>query len=101
MVVGVALFIANGKPCANPAEFYRLGIGIAGRWTRPQKIISNLPKIGNVASNCERFYFAIVQNHVHAFWRDALDFVQNVGIEAELERRIDPGGPCEFRFHHL
>src|SRR5258708_2371875 len=101
MIVDVSLFVANGKPGANSAKFCWLGIGIGGRLACLQKIISDLPEIGNIASDCERLYFGITQYYVHSLWLDTLDFGQNIGIEAELEHSVGPGRPREFRFCHL
>src|SRR6266566_9537295 len=88
MIVDVSLFVANGKPSANPTKFCWLGIGIGGRLACPQKIISDLPEIGNIASDCKRLYFGITQHHVHSLRHDILDFGQNVRIETELSTAL-------------
>src|SRR6266566_5478579 len=100
MIVDVSLFVANGKPDTNSAKLCWLGIGKARHFACRQKIISNLPEIGNIASDCERLYFGIAQHHVHSLWYEILDFGQNVRIEAELEYSIGPSGSREFRFYH-
>src|SRR5260370_23175003 len=101
MIVDVSLFDANGKPSANPAKLCWLGIGIGGRLPCPQKISSNLPEIGNIASDCKRLYFGITQHHVHSLRDEILDLGQNVRIETELEYSVGPSGSREFRFCHF
>src|SRR2546425_11466111 len=101
MIIGVPLFIADGKPCANPTEFCWFGVGTRGRRARPQKIISDLPVIGNITSDRERLHFGVAQHHVHSLWYDTLSFGQNLGIEAELEYSVGSSGPREFRFCHF
>src|SRR5260370_33796290 len=97
MIVGVSLFVAHGKPRANPAELRWLGIGTRGRWAYPQKIISDLPEIGNIASDRERLYFGIAQYDVHSIWHDTLDFGPIVRLEAELKHGVAPAEPAELR----
>src|SRR5437879_5918682 len=126
MIIGVPLFVADGKPCANPTEFCWFGVGTRGRRARPQKIISDLPVIGNITSDRERLHFGVAQHHVHSLWYDTLSFGQNLGIEAELEYSVGSklwydtlsfgqnlgieaeleysvgsSGPREFRFCHF
>jgi len=88
----VSLFVADGKPCANPQSSTGR-VSTRGRWAASE-IISDLPEIGNIATRPRTTPFGSPNTTCIVLVRH-LASCQNLGIEAELEYSVGPGGPRE------